>query len=349
MENEMMNREENLPVDGQETGLPQAEGLPAETEGDAGAVPLADPESRALLDALTDDAGQEKAEALPETAVPAGAGTQAAPEAGKGEAASGGAGAARPEGAKDEDVLGEIKSERGRARVREIIEEKKAIEAQVGELHQAFTTAGMSTEDFARTLEFSRLATSQDLHENRLALEMLDNVRAGLCRRLGVSGRGFDILDDFPDLKKRVDELDMDRSDAEGVARSRLMERERLEQAQVQRQAQVQHREYTNQVRQFQTNAGAYFRTRETEVDYPAKIAKIQRYFSEPGKLQHFISTFEPHQWLPQLQIMYDSMTVSRPVSPTPIRSRPQNLGRQNMTNATPEDIIGNAMDQLGL
>lgn len=291
--------------------------------------PLSDSGSQALLDALTDEETPNEPEAsVIEDKIPSGQSVE-------------------PVG--DEEVLNEIKSERGRTRVKEIIEEKKAIEAQIGELHQAFTTAGMSTEDFAKTLEFSRLATSQNLQENRLALEMLENVRADLCRKLGVSGQGFDILDDFPDLKRRVDEFELDRTDAEAVARSRLIEQQKQTLAQAQQEAQKQHQEYKHQLGQFQANAEAYFKTRESELDYPAKIARIQRYFSDTQKLQHFVATFGPHQWLPQLQIMYDNMTVSHPSSPTPIRSRPQNLGRQSIKNATPEDIIGNAMDQLGL
>lgn len=253
----------------------------------------------------------------------------------------------------DAELLTGIKSERGRARVAQIIEERKAAQGEVAAVRELVHAAGMTAESFGQHIEFSRLANSNDPDDLKRAAQMLEQTRADLYRRLGQDAPGVDVLADHPDLAQRVQNLEMPRETALEVAKMRR-EQQAIQQQRAQVQAQEQETAQFNQaVAQAQQSLESYVQTRAHEIDHPARMKALETYFADPRKLQEFATTYQPSQWPAAIRMLYDNVPVAPPARrapPAPISGRTGALGRPIASaNQAPEERIMSHIDNLGL
>lgn len=234
------------------------------------------------------------------------------------------------------EALEGIKSERGRERIkavfaerRELEQQKTQLEADIGSIREMVQSTNMAPEEFAQLLEVARLMKSSDPQQAQLALQMIEQQRAQLAKQLGVEVPGVDPLDDFPQLKQAVENLELTREHALQLARYQAQDvQQRQRQAAQQQQAQQQ-QQYQSEVANVAKTAESYFKTREHEADYPAKMAQIAARFKDPAFMQEFVSTYEPRQWFAALKMLYDSVAApqAQQTLQQPIRNRPQHAG----------------------
>lgn len=231
----------------------------------------------------------------------------------------------------DADLLAGIKSERGRARVQQIIEARKEAESEVAAVRELVQAAGMTAESFGQHIEFSRLANSSDPQDLQRAAQMLEQTRADLYRRLGQDAPGVDVLSDFPDLAQQVQNLLMPRETALEVARLRRENQAVQTQRQQHQQAEQETRDFQQAVAQAQQSLESYVQTRAHEIDHPARMKALEAYFGDPNKLKEFSTTYQPNQWAAAIRMLYDNVQIApqqrRPAS-APISSRAGALGR---------------------
>ncbi|MBN9642969.1 MAG: hypothetical protein J0I68_30875 [Achromobacter sp.] len=360
---------DNLPQD-DDAGQQQDGGAPASSGPSAAAEPLpasAGSQAAAFLDSLTegspsqgdgadtagrarDDLGRFKAGGAASADL-AGAPSQQQPGQ-PGQPAVAPAAPKTPE-QEDGELLAGIKSERGRARVAQIIEERKAAQGEVAAVRDLVHAAGMTAETFSQHIEFSRLANSNDPRDLQQAAQMLEQTRAELYRKLGQDAPGVDALSDFPDLAQHVQNLQMPRETALEVAKMRREQQSHQAQRQQQHVAQQQTAQFEQDVARAQQSLESYVQTRAHEIDHPARMQALQAHFSDQRKMQEFISTYEPRQWPHVLRMLYDNAQVTPPArraSPAPISGRTGALGRPAPAADQPSDQrIMSHIDSLGL
>ncbi|MNV41500.1 hypothetical protein D3C71_1331390 [compost metagenome] len=324
-------------------GLPEGQdnGAIGAPEGGEPAQPSA---AAAFLDTITEpgaDTAEEQAQRArdaagrfvsPGDAAPAQAAVLGAqPPAGTAAPAPQPPAQARTPEQEDADLLAGIKSERGRARVQQIIEARKEAEGSIAAVREMVQAAGMTTETFGKHIEFSRLANSSDPQDLQRAAQMLEQTRADLYRRLGQDAPGVDVLSDFPDLAQQVQNLLMPRETALEVARLRRENQAVQAQRQQHQQAEQETRDFQQAVAQAQQSLESYVQTRAHEIDHPARMKALETYFGDPRKLQEFATTYQPNQWPTAIRMLYDNVQVAqqqrRPAA-APISSRAGALGR---------------------
>ncbi len=258
----------------------------------------------------------------------------------------------------EEELLAEVKSERGQKRVRELVAGYKKLESEANELREvnqgvveAITQTGMAPAELASTLEFCRLVGSDDEKNLRVAVEILEQQRKVLYQRLGEAAPGIDPLEGYPDLREKVEGMELSEEDALELARFRRMQAQQQLTTQQQQAMQRQEQEYAQHVNAFRQQAGAFFSSVATDPDYQAKEKKIAEYFQRPGKVQEFVQKFSPHQWLDQLKFMYENIPspAPAPAKPQPLRSRPTTIGQQIDPALKGADCIKAVFDSLGI
>lgn len=253
-----------------------------------------------------------------------------------------------------------IKSERSQNRVREIVArsnelETKAqqFESDINEFRTMVQTTGMAPQEFVDMLEVGRLIKSDSEADKRLALEALDRQRDTLAKELGIELPGVDALSDFPDLQKKVENLEISKETALELAKYKRQERAQQQRQQVQVRSQQEDQAWNTKIGDVTKTAQAYFATRATEADAPAKFARVKAYFADPKNVQELVTTFTPEQWFGQIKFLYDNL---RPAEATPrpdeqpARARPALSGKP-ATGAIVDNTarLGQHLDNMGI
>lgn len=323
-------------------GLGETEEQPTEVEqpGEEGAAteggePVRDPMAgmNAMLDKLTEgapEAKKDEPEALKEEPKPDAPKTPEQEEA---------------------ELLDGVKSERGKERIQKMLAERKQYEQDVTEFKQMVQSTGMSAQEFAQTLEFGRLASSNDPAKVQVAIEMIEQQRAQLYARIGKEAPGVDLLKDHPDLQQAVESMEVTRDKAVELAKHRRAESAQRQQMQAQQQAAQSNQQYQQAVATASQQAEAYLSTRAKEADHPHRMKAISDYFRDPANMQEFVGTFQPHQWAAAIKMKYDSIQAPRAPAnqPRPISARPSSLGRAAPTGASGPDKLMGFLDNMNI
>lgn len=133
--------------------------------------------------------------------------------------------------ANDDDKLIAGLSKRAQSRFRKLVEEKKALDGSVKELSgyrdqmtamaELFQSTGLSPEKLAEVIELNGQLQSEDATLRGKAFARMEAMRADMAKRFGIAVPGVDVLADFPELAKQVEELEITRAAAEEIARAR--------------------------------------------------------------------------------------------------------------------------------
>jgi hypothetical protein len=156
----------------------------------------------------------------------------------------------------------------------------------------------------------------------------------------------------YTDLRNAVGNMEFNKGYALQLAKVRRQEHAQQQMQQAHYASQQEMRHYQQAIAQASQTAEAYFKTREHEADYPAKMAQIQARFKDPAFVNEFISTYEPRQWFGIFKLMYDNLVVAAPqraLSSQPLRSRPTLSG---MPQAAAGDHVGamkSVLVQMGI
>lgn len=216
----------------------------------------------------------------------------------------------------------------------------------------SFRDAGFDGESINTVLAIGRLVSSGNKDDMRKGIAALDKIRANLCAELGEDVALADPLDQFPDLKQSVADLAMNRDQALELVRARE-QKQREQQLQLQtQQAQQFEAERLQAVKNAQIDVQQFFYSKSGEVDFGRKIKAIQSHFT-PERLQSFTAAVPPSQWVSQLQVMWDSLSMqgretnrARPIS----QHRNTNVGQRSLNpNMSLEDQLFEKMRTLGI
>lgn len=258
----------------------------------------------------------------------------------------------------DAELLAGIKSERGRERVQRLIAERNETRAQAEQVQQSLQgiqqvlqDAGMDANQFAQQIEFARLINSSDPANLGVAVQMIEQVRADLYKRLGRDAPGVDVLADFPDLAQRVNNFEIDRAAALEIAQHRRNQQQMEHRQQLQQQAELDNQQFQQSLQRGLGDAQSYLQSRSNEVDHPARMAVLQQYFSNPANQQEFARTYRPEQMAHAIRFMYDNIRVApQTPAPAPLSGRPSPLGRPAPeANANPINRMASHLEQMGI
>lgn len=252
----------------------------------------------------------------------------------------------------DAELLAGIKSERGKARVQEMITARREAEGNVAAVREMISSAGLNAETFGQHLEFARLANSSNPQDLQQAAQILESTRSELYRRLGQDAPGFDALAEYPELAQRVQNLEMPRDAALELARARRMQQEIDQQRNAQQAQLIQRQQFDHAVTAAQRSLEQYVASRQGEVDHPARMRAVEAYFADPKKMHEFTATYRPEQWPAAIRMLYDHVQVApqRRPTPGPLTSRPAPMGtRAPAPDAQPADRIMGRLDEMGI
>ena len=259
----------------------------------------------------------------------------------------------------DAEFLASLKSERSRTRFQELSRRAtdaetryQQMEQEVNALRESITSAGMDGQQFAQTIQFAKLANSQDPADLRVARDMLQQQMQAISLRLGEEIPAVDPLAQFPDLKQAVDSFELSKDKAHELARLRHQQAQQQAAMQAQQQSSQQQAMYQQTVQQASQRMDAYLHSRANEIDHKAKMEALHKHFADPAKMQEFVSSFQPQQWEQALRLMYDSIAVApQPPARTqqPLRARAGVLGQPDVSAASPLDRLSQHMDSLNL
>lgn len=252
----------------------------------------------------------------------------------------------------DAELLDGIKSERGRERVRGMIEARREAEGSLGAIRDMVSQAGLTPETFSQQIEFARLANSNNPQDLERAAQMMESARTQIYQRLGRDAPGVDALSDHPDLAQRVQNLEMPRDLALEHARLRRQQAEVAQQQQADQRFQQDQQQFNQSVQQGQSAINSYLQSRAHEADHPVRLKAVQDYFAKPGALEQFAQTYQPQQWPAAVRLIYDNVHVAQPrrQATAPISARTSAIGTRTGSAAmSHEERTMNVIDSLGI
>jgi hypothetical protein len=259
----------------------------------------------------------------------------------------------KPAPTEEEALLEGVRSERGKARIREMFAQKKALETDISEFRELVTGTGMSPEQFAQTLEFGRLVNTGEEKNIRVALEMIEAQRKNLYARLGKEAPGVDLLDDQSDLKSAVENMEITRDRAVELAALRRQQAQQVQRQQAAQQAAQSQQAYAQTVQQAASTMDAYLNSRAGEADHATRLKALTTHFSKQENMQAFVTRYSPDQWLDTVKLLYDNVAVPQrvptPAASQPIHGRSAVLGMATVAGETAIERMERRMDSLGL
>lgn len=234
--------------------------------------------------------------------------------------------------------------------------ERRATEAEtaLGNVRQMVTASGLQPDEFTNVLEIGRLFKSSTAEDLQKAMQRLDELRGDIALRLGVDAPGVDPLAGFPDLKAQVDAMTLPKAQALEIAKLRHMAAQTTAQQQATSREQQDAATFQRNVQTAAVQMDAALAERAALPGHAERLAFIKDHFSDPAKLQAFVTTYQPEQWKAAVLMMYDAHApAAKTPMPGPQPLRPTNtaLGNRvpNGQPVTAESAVAGAFDRLGL
>lgn len=125
------------------------------------------------------------------------------------------------------------------ARIRELETAHPAMQ-RMAEWESAIQQTGATPEQFGATMTYLSLVNSGDPAKIEAAFQQIESEYLTLAKALGRPVGGYDPLDDHPDLKQRVADMDIDRELALELAQARTRQQQTQQARQVQDQTDAQ-------------------------------------------------------------------------------------------------------------
>lgn len=255
----------------------------------------------------------------------------------------------------EETLLAEVRTERGKGRIKELLNGHRSLKEQFGQVKaenenfsRLLAETNLPPEGIAKVFDFCRLAATNDENNLKVALQVLDETRADICRRLGLPQPGKDPLGDFEDLRKAVDDFEI--SEDKALELAKLRRQERL----IRQDMQSRHEMAQAEQHFRQRVASAIGQTEamlkqiaQSDPHYPSKYAQLKKIMSDKRFTDQMASQFEPEQWPFQIKFLYENLNA-RPATPSPLRPSRSALGRQAAGNDTQRNVM-RIFDELGI
>lgn len=249
----------------------------------------------------------------------------------------------------EDQLLESVSNPRARGRLQQMIyERRQAIDASQRFL-SAVEGAGYDEETFDKVLQFGRLLSSENREDQVAALKMIDQVRENIAHQIGEDGEpGIDILDSMPELKDKVENLEMTRDAAVELYRARLAEQEKQRQIEQARAEQIQQAQIAANIETGKQSITRALAAHKGEPDFRQRIAATRAWMSNPANRQAVVSQ-PPATWGNLIGLVYEN-SLPRTPSGHPIMGRGIARGSRAVDqNLSPADRLDAAIDQLGI
>lgn len=227
-------------------------------------------------------------------------------------------------------------------RVKTVSSELDRERAKNDQIVKVMEDTGSSPDEFAQVLLMLGHANSGDPKRVSQALDMLDTMRGNLARMTGKTVPGVDVLSDFPDLRQKVTDGDLDEESAAEIAAAR---RDRASKSRQAEQTQTQQKQQAQMTQRVQTAQGELStlgnELKASDPDYDSKLAILQK----RGFFEHVAQNVPPEQWKQVFRATYDAMgDVAKARTPfkksaTPMRSTPESGGGSPQPKSTAEAV----------
>jgi|21_taG_2_1085346.scaffolds.fasta_scaffold00651_10 hypothetical protein len=258
----------------------------------------------------------------------------------------------------DGDKADELYSEpeglkpKAQERFRSLVEANKSKDQEleesrnvVAEIQKTITNTGISPEEFGGLLDFARMATSQSPDEKKQAFQIAKNEMQRLAKEIGVEDGGVDLLDGYQDLQEKVDNYELDRSDAVELANARRSQQRLANQQEQLAQQQQQNTNHQSEIQQSTKAIEEYMVNRQkTDIDFQAK----EKYLM--GQVESIQQQYPPSQWPSVVAQLYDALGTmsgnqvqqSKLKASSPLQSSGQSVGA-----STPGSMADAIMSEL--
>jgi len=205
------------------------------------------------------------------------------------------------------------------------------VSERINTFEEIIKDSGATPEVLSAHFQYIKHVTSGDLDA---ALNFIEGERRALAEALGRPLDGVDLLADFPDLKERVDRMEIDEETARELASARRAQQQHQHQTE-QAQTAAQQRQQAEQLQQQRQEAlGGIQSWIEAQsktmfpTDWEAIETRIAAYLQSEST-QRLLSKTPPSEWLDHIKAQYDvlkdfaaSRGPSAGDSPTPLRPR---------------------------
>lgn len=214
----------------------------------------------------------------------------------------------------------------------------KELAGQISAIQDIVRESGATPDEFIQTMFFLQDLKSDNKEGLQRAMSVIENVRHGLAQRLGIEAPGIDLLHDFPDLKKEVEEYQITKERALEIANNRRAARqgnaERERQDLIKSQEEAFNIEKTTAIAEINKLSAEWHKS---DIDFKPKaqyIAEVVKGWAKDG------TPFSPKQWPAVIKQMYADLSkgssLTKKTEPkTPLPLRPNGLTGGNKVPQT--------------
>ena len=183
---------------------------------------------------------------------------------------------------------------------KELTSKAEELDSYVTGMRGMVNDAGLNKEGFRDLLDFAREANSGD---PKKALELLDVQRKELLLKIGEVVEAPGVLDDFPDLKEKVENHDLSEADAIKLAQAEVFKKQADQVNKTQADQQAEETNYKAAVQKYSAEVTALeAEWKKNDVDYSSKSAIIYEKLND-------IQKQPPEQWPFLVKQAYDLIT----------------------------------------
>ncbi len=256
---------------------------------------------------------------------------------------------AQPEGAQGDSDAGKFDvmqddDQRWSSRTRERVQELRNY-AKTGErsqLAEMLRSTRSSGEELANLLETLRLINSGDAVLMERGFQNVERFRGQLAARLGREVPGVDLLSEFPDLKQKVESMELTREVGLELAQGRRAQRDAQTRDAQAREQTMRQQANTAEVQKAQADLNALgSELAKGDIDYEAKVKLLE----EAGEIADIMS-LPPAQWTAAFQRRYKLVTVTAARREAPAK-QPQQPIRPNGAGGGSAPAIKSVRDAI--
>lgn len=190
---------------------------------------------------------------------------------------------------------------------KQLSQEVQELKTQISSINEAFAKTKCDSKEIANGLELLRLLKSNDSSELEKAWSMIEKARQSLAISLGKKDSGVDSLQDYPDLKQRVEELELTEDDALEIAQARMKRKLEEQSSSEQQQQLMAEEQYKEQAREAENTINEMERQWLAEdPDYMSKRKIIM------DDLREIADQYYPHQWPMVVKQIYTSISAAK-------------------------------------
>ena len=174
-------------------------------------------------------------------------------------------------------------------------------EQQIAGFRQMIAETGATNEQLLELFDIAAMVYNPEKANPEEAVKRLMAAAENVSKAYGVPLPGRSMLDEFPDLKEKVENMEISQEAAEELAQARVQQRVQQRRQQAQQQTLEQQQAYIARRDQGLENLASYLMELEkNDIDFAAKAEHMKQAMAFAAE------NLEPEQWLPYAKQQYE-------------------------------------------